>query len=445
MKMTVIGAGYVGLTIGLCLAHSGHQVMLLERDAARLSNLKAGQCPFYEPDAQKWLTEVLESELLSFTDSPQIAVPFGKVIWIAVNTPSQADGRLDTSALTAAINDILTVGSPESVVVIKSTVTAGTCRQLLHWMCSPPNSFRGTLLFSPEFLREGHAIEDFMCPSRLVLGTEQGIIPPIIEQIYQSLGLQDQKIIVTTYENAEITKQASNGFLAVKLTYINELANYCDLMSADIGIVSYCMGLDPRIAPGYMKPGLGYGGSCLPKDTKALTIDASTQGASLTVLEQAMVANTLQTKSASAVIRKYMPAGSRLAVWGVTFKPGSGDMRDSPACVVLQSLVEDHMYRFQIFDPFLSNQQLPEFFMSADVEITTNFYAAAKDADALLILTAHDQFYQCNFHFLKAQMRGNLLFDFFYCVSGKTAESAGLKLIRETGNYSSVKTLNLDP
>lgn len=433
MKMTIIGAGYVGLTIGLCLAHSGHQVMLLERDVTRLSNLKAGQCPFYEPDAQKLLTEGLESELLAFTDSPQIAVPFGEVIWIAVNTPSQADGRLDTSAITAAINDILAFGSPKSLVIIKSTVTAGTCRQLLRWMCSPPNTFRGTLLFSPEFLREGHAIEDFMRPSRIILGTECGVAPALMEQIYQSLELQDHEIIVTTYENAEIAKQASNGFLAVKLTYINQLADYCDSVSADINTVSYCMGFDPRIAPGYMKPGLGYGGSCLPKDTRALTTDASAQGVSLSVLEQAMAANTLQIKNVAAVVRKYMPAGSKLAVWGVAFKPGSGDMRESPAWAVLQNLAANRIYRFRIYDPFLSNQRMPSLFMSANIEITTDFSEATEDADALLILTAHNQFYQCNFHNIKARMRGNLVFDFFHYIPEKTAESAGLRLVRKTG------------
>lgn len=433
MKMTVIGAGYVGLTIGLCLAHAGHKVVLLERDAARLSQLRAGQCPFFEPNVQKWLIEVLEFESIAFTDSPQIAAPFGDVIWIAVNTPSQADGRLDTSALVAALKDVLAFGAPDALVIIKSTVTAGTCRQLLHWMRSSPNSFKGTLLFCPEFLREGHAIEDFMCPSRIILGTEEGVAPTLVEQIYQSLGLRDRKIIVTTYENAEITKQASNGFLAVKLTYINELASYCDLMSADIGIVSYCMGLDPRIAPGYMKPGLGYGGACLPKDTKALAIDASEQGISLSILEQAIVANTLQTDYAICTIRKYIPAGSRLAVWGLSFKPGSGDLRDSPAGAVLRSLVANRMYYFRIYDPFLCNQILPDFLMSADVEITTNLHEAVEDTDALLILTAHDQFYQCNFRDIKMRMRGNLVFDFFHCLSQKATESVGLKIIRTTG------------
>lgn len=432
MKMTIIGAGYVGLTIGLCLAHSGHQVMLLERDITRLSTLKAGQCPFYEPGAQERLTEALESELLNFTDSPQIAVPFGEVIWIAVNTPSQADGRLDTSALTVAINDILAFGNSKSLVIIKSTVTAGTCRKLLRWMCTPPNTFRGVLLFSAEFLREGHAIEDFMRPSRIILGTEYGVAPALMEQIYQSLGLQNHKIIVTTYENAEIAKQASNGFLAVKLTYINQLADYCDLLSADINTVSYCMGLDPRIAPGYMKPGLGYGGSCLPKDTKALATDASTQGVLLSVLEQAMTANTLQIKNAAAVVRKYMPAGSKLAVWGMSFKPGSGDMRESPACAVLQNLAANHIYHFRIYDPFLSNQRMPDLFISADLEIAADLNEATKDADALLILTAHDQFYRCNFHNIKARMRGNLVFDFFHYLPEKTAESAGLRLVRKT-------------
>lgn len=429
MKVTVIGAGYVGLTIGLCFARSKHQVLLLERDERRLTELKAGRCPFYEPYAQEWLTEAQKDGTLTITNSAQKAISFGDIIWIAVNTPAQNDGQLDISALKDAMEDVLAYRRPNTSIVIKSTVTAGTCRTLLHWIREQSNEFSGALLFCPEFLREGHAIEDFLHPSRIILGTEKGTAPTIIKQFYRSLGLPIENLLVTTYENAEVVKQASNSFLAVKLTYINELDNYCNHVNADINTVSYCMGLDPRIAPDYMKSGLGYGGACLPKDTKALATDATRCGTPLTILEQAIIANEMRMNDAAAIISKRVSPGSIIAVWGLTFKPGSSDVRCSPAWTVLRTLIENNTYQYQLYDPFLLSWQPTNLPFPSCLRLCKDIYEAVHMADALVILTAHEQFCQIDLSSVKSQMRGDLLFDFFHCFPRDKIAASGLRLV----------------
>jgi len=410
---------------------TGHETVLLECDAGRLTELQAGRCPFYEPQAQEWLSELSGSGKISVTASPAQAIRFGDIIWIAVNTPEGTDRQLDLSSLEKAIDDIMKYGSRNTVVVVKSTVTAGTCRRLLHRMRK--ESFLDvSLVFSPEFLREGHALSDFMNPSRVILGTQSGGTPKLVREAYQSLGIPDSRIISTTFENAEVIKQASNSFLAVKLTYVNELANYCRKVSADIRTVTYCMGLDERIAPGYMETGLGYGGACLPKDTKALAADASQNGTPLTVLEQAISANDNQIKYAADAICRHMPSGSVLAVWGITFKPGSGDLRCSPARRVLSILMENRTYQFQLYDPYYKGWQSEGSPLPPCIRICSSADEAAENADGLLILAAHDPFCKSDLQAVKLQMRGHFLFDFFDVVSDQSAKAAGL--IRITKN-----------
>ncbi len=432
MKMTVIGAGYVGISTALCFAHAGHETVLLECDARRLAELQAGRCPFYEPQAQEWMTELFNSGMVSVTSSPAQAVPFGDIIWIAVNTPAGLDHQLDLHALEKVMNDIVQYGSQGTVIVIKSTVTAGTCRRLLHQRRRELAALNMLLVFNPEFLREGHAIKDFMNPSRIILGTEDGRIPILVSEAYQSLGILNTRIISTTFEDAEVIKQASNSFLAIKLTYANELANYCRQVSADIRTVVYCMGLDERIAPGYMETGLGYGGACLPKDTEALAADASQNGTPLTVLEQAISANDAQIKCAADVVRKHMPPESTLAVWGISFKPGSGDLRCSPAWRALSILMENATYRFQLYDPYFKEGQIEGSPLPPCIQVYSSADKAVENADGLLILTAHEPFLKADLQAVKLRMRNHFLFDFFDFISDQSAKAAGLIRITKT-------------
>ena len=426
MKMTVVGAGYVGISTALCFAHAGHKTVLLECAAERLTELQAGRCPFYEPLVQEWLSELSGSGMISVTSSPAQAIPFGDIVWIAVNTPAGLEHQLDLCALETVMSDIVKYGSPKTVVAVKSTVTAGTCRWLLRRMREELTFFDIPLVFSPEFLREGHAISDFLNPSRVILGTENGEIPKLVSEAYQSLGIPSTRIISTTFENAEVIKQASNSFLAVKLTYVNELASYCRRVSADIHTVVYGMGLDTRIAPGYMETGLGYGGACLPKDTEALAADAFQKGTPLTVLQQAISANDAQIKYAADAVRRHMPVGSTLAVWGVAFKPESGDLRCSPAWHVLSILMENPTYYFQLYDPYFKNWQMEDFPDPDCIRICPNANEAAENADGLLILTAHEFFRKADLKAIRPQMRGHFLFDFFNFVSDQSAKTAGL-------------------
>ncbi len=432
MKMTVIGAGYVGISTALCFAHAGHETVLLECDARRLAELQAGRCPFYEPQAQEWMTELFSSGMVSATGSPTQAIPFGDIIWIAVNTPAGLNHQLDLRALEKAMNDIAQYGSQGAVIVIKSTVTAGTCRRLLLQRRKELAALNMLLVFNPEFLREGHAIQDFMNPSRVILGTEDGGTPTLISEAYQSLGIPDTRIISTKFEDAEVIKQASNSFLAIKLTYANELANYCRQVSADIRTVVYCMGLDERIAPGYMETGLGYGGACLPKDTEALAADASKNGTPLTVLEQTISANEAQIKSAADVVRRHIPPESTLAVWGISFKPGSGDLRCSPAWRALSILMENATYRFQLYDPYFKDWQTDGLPLPSCIKVCPSADKAVENADGLLILTAHEPFLKADLQVVKLRMRNYFLFDFFDFISDQNANAAGLIRITKT-------------
>lgn len=378
---------------------------------------------------QEWLSESLRAGLISVTGSPEQAIPFGDIIWIAVNTPARLDHLYDLQALESVIEAIVKYRSCDAVIVVKSTVTTGTCRRLLQQMRQKCAGFKITLVFNPEFLREGHAIKDFMEPRRVILGTENREIPILVNKAYQSLGIRDTRIISATFEDAEVVKQASNSFLAVKLTYINELANYCRRVSADIHMVTYCMGLDERIAPGYMKNGLGYGGACLPKDTGALAADASQNGTPLTILEQAISANDMQMKYAADAVRRHIPAGSVLAVWGLSFKPESSDLRCSPAWTVLSILSKYQVYRFQLYDPHFKDGKIGCALLPSCVQLCASANEAAKDVDGLLILTAHEQFRAIDLRLLRSQMRGCYLFDFFDLFSDESTKASGLRRI----------------
>lgn len=432
MKMTIIGAGYVGLSTALGFAHAGHETILLERDPERLLKLQTYHCPFYEPHAQEWLSELMSSGMISATSSPSKAIPFGDIIWVAVNTPGRPDRLFDLSALESVINDLVKHRSRAAVVVVRSTVTAGTCRRILQQTRLENPSLELSLVFNPEFLREGHAIRDFMDPSRVILGTESGETPELVYEAYRSLGIQDTHIISTTFEDAEVIKQASNSFLAIKLTFINELADYCRRISANIHTVTYCMGLDERIAPGYMENGLGYGGACLPKDTGALATNAAKNGTPLTVLEQAISANNAQIEATAAAIRRHMPSKSVLAVLGLSFKPGSGDLRCSPAWMVLRMLINDQDYRFRLYDPYLEGQQIDGNPLPSCIQICSSVNETVENVDGLMILTAHKQFRTIDLRSLRLQMRGSFLFDFFDLFSNEDARASGMTRITKT-------------
>lgn len=432
VKMTIIGAGYVGLSTALGFAHAGHETILLERDPERLSKLRAGRCPFYEPHAQEWLSELANSGMISATATPSKAIPFGDIIWVAVNTPARTDHLFDLSALEGAINDIIKYRTRPAIVVVRSTVTAGTCRQVLQKIRLENPALELSLVFNPEFLREGHAIRDFMDPSRVILGTENGEMPVLLCEVYKSLGIQDTRIISATFEDAEVIKQASNSFLAIKLTYVNELADYCRRISANIHTVTHCMGLDERIAPGYMDNGLGYGGACLPKDTEALATDAARNGTPLTVLEQAVSANNAQIVSAADTVRRHLPPNSVLGILGLSFKPGSGDLRCSPAWMVLRMLIDDQVYRFRLYDPYFEGQLIDGEPLPTCIQICSSCNEAAENVDGLIILTAHKQFRTVDLRSLRLQMRGSLLFDFFDLFSEENVRASEMIRVTKT-------------
>ena len=428
--MTVIGAGYVGLSTALGFAHAGHKIILLENNPERLSMLQTARCPFYEPHAQEWLEELVSSGMISVTDSPAKAISFGEIIWVAVNTPVQSDHQFDLTDLESAMRDIIKYRSSTAVSVVRSTVTAGTCRRILQQIRLNNPTLEASLVFNPEFLREGHAITDFMNPNRVILGTENGKIPLAVYSAYRSLGIQEASIIATTFEEAEVIKLASNSFLAIKLTYINELADYCRRVSANINTVTYCMGLDDRIAPGYMNNGLGYGGACLPKDTRALATDAAKNKTPLTILEQTIIANNAHIAAAAAAVRRHLPPNSVLGVLGLSFKAESGDLRCSPAWTVLRTLINDHAYSIRLYDPFFEGQLIDGESLPSCIHICSSCKEASENVDGLLILTAHNQFRTIDLKLLRSQMRGNYLFDFFDFFSDDEVNAA--EMIRVT-------------
>lgn len=431
MKITVIGTGYVGLIAGLGFAKWGSEVVCLDVIPEKIEKLRRGICPIYEPGAEVQLTDGLANGRLRFTCDAKSAVEHGEIIFIAVGTPEAEDGSADLKYVYSAVDEIADYMQSYKLVVDKSTVPVGTAAVLRSRMAARLKAQGKQIPFdvasNPEFLREGRAVGDFNNPDRIVLGVSSARAEALLRELYKVFSRSNKPVIVTTLETAEMIKYASNAFLATKITFINEIANLCERVGADALEVAAAMGKDGRISPKFLHPGPGYGGSCFPKDTKALADTGAKFGAPLTLVESVIRANQRQKVLAAEKIMNRFPEGGTIALLGLAFKPETDDVRESPAVEIAQTLLSDRKYTVRMYDPKAmerAGQVLDGF---ANAVWCRSAREAMTDADAVVIATEWNEFSALNFEELRTALRRPVLFDLRNIYRKDEVRSAGME------------------
>jgi UDPglucose 6-dehydrogenase len=387
MKITMIGAGYVGLVSGACFADFGHEVVCVDLDPARVESLKAGIMPIFEPGLEELVLSNVSAGRLAFTTDLQAGVADAEAIFIAVGTPSRrGDGHADLSYVYQAARDIAAAVTKPVVIVTKSTVPVGTGDEVERILREIAPTTEIAVVSNPEFLREGAAIDDFKRPDRIVIGTEDAHAEAVMRDVYRPLFLNQAPILVTGRRTAELIKYAANAFLATKIMFINEMADLCEAVGADVQLVSRGIGLDNRIGSKFLHAGPGYGGSCFPKDTLALLKTAEDYDVPLRLVESVVKANDNRKR---AMGRKIIAAaggdvrGKKIGLLGLAFKPNTDDMRDSPSLAIVQSLL-DAGALVTAYDPESMDTARV---MMPDIRYAANAYEVAEGADALAIVT----------------------------------------------------------
>jgi UDPglucose 6-dehydrogenase len=391
MHIAVIGTGYVGLVTGACFAEFGVDVTCVDIDEEKIDRLSAGEMPIYEPGLEQLVTKNMQSGRLRFTTDIKQAVEQALVIFLAVGTPPQSDGSPDMSFVEAAARSVAEHMNGYKVIVTKSTVPIGTGEQIRKLISAGQKSkFNFGVVSNPEFLREGAAINDFMRPDRVVIGSRDEEAVAIMRDLYRPLYLIEAPFVVTSIEAAELTKYAANAFLATKISFINEVANLCDSIGCDVHDVAKAIGMDRRIGSKFLHPGPGFGGSCFPKDTQALASVARQFGRDSLIVDAVIEVNRRQRQSMLPKIEKLVGGlqGKTIAVLGLAFKPETNDIREAPALDIIKGLMKAGA-KIRAYDPVAmieTAQVLPE------VNYADDEYSAVTGADALVLVTEWNQF-----------------------------------------------------
>ncbi|WP_291297844.1 UDP-glucose/GDP-mannose dehydrogenase family protein [Elioraea sp.] len=412
MRIAMIGGGYVGLVSAACFAEFGIEVAVVEVDAAKLSALKAGRMPIYEPGLEKLVAENVAAGRLSFGDDIAAAVTGAEAVFIAVGTPTRrGDGHADLSYVYAAAEQVANALTDYAVIVTKSTVPVGTGRRVAEIVRATRPDLAFDVASNPEFLREGNAIGDFMRPDRVVIGADSDRAREVLKRLYRPLYLIETPIVFTGLETAELIKYAANAFLAMKVTFINEMADLAEKVGADVHDIARGIGLDGRIGRKFLHAGPGFGGSCFPKDTLALVRTAQDHAAPTRLIETVVAVNDARKAAmASRVVAACGGSvrGKRIAVFGLTFKPETDDMRDAPSLTIVPRLVEDGAV-VAAYDPEGMEQARPH--MPAAVRWCKDAMEAATGADALVLITEWNEFRAISPARLKAVMAGDVIVD----------------------------------
>ena len=406
MNVTVVGTGYVGLVTGACLASLGHSVVCVDIDESKIERLKRGEIPFYEPDLAEIVKDSIESERLSFTLSLREVMKDSEVVFIAVGTPPQPNGASDLQYVYAAAEEIGNTISKYTVIINKSTVPVGTVAEVARIISK---SYNGDfdVVSNPEFLREGSAVKDFMEPDRIVVGTDSMKAQKIVKQLYSSI---DTNFLMVDSATAEMTKYASNAFLATKISFINEIANVCEEVGADVTKVAEGMGMDPRIGKSFLNAGIGYGGSCFPKDVRALRFIAKDNNYDFKLLRSVIEVNNDQKWRFYSKIKETLTSlkGKKLAVWGLTFKPNTDDMREAVSVEVIKKLEQEGAV-VSAYDP--EGMEFARNLLSKSVTLTKDKYSCLENADALIIFTEWNEFKDVDWTKVLESMKSNYVFD----------------------------------
>ena len=427
MRIAMIGGGYVGLVSGACFADLGVEVCVVERDAAKLRLLHDGRMPIYEPGLDRLVHENVAAGRLSFTNDLDRAVQNVEAVFIAVGTPTRrGDGHADVSFVNAAAEEVARALKNYAVVVTKSTVPVGTGRRIAAIMRAARPDLEFDVASNPEFLREGSAIGDFMRPDRVVIGTESERAQEVLRRLYRPLYLIEAPILFTAIETAELTKYAANSFLAMKVTFINEMADLCEKVGADVHDVARGIGLDGRIGRKFLHPGPGYGGSCFPKDTLALARIAQDWGAPSRLVEATVAVNEARKAGMAARVVAACGGsvrGKTIAVLGLTFKPETDDMRDAPSLPIVHRLIEEGA-RIQAFDPEGAAQAQP--MLPETVIFSASAADALEGAHAMVLITEWNEFRALSPEWLATTLRDRVVVDLRNVFDPVAMSAAGL-------------------
>jgi UDPglucose 6-dehydrogenase len=409
LRIGVVGTGYVGLVVGACLAENGNNVVCVDIDEAKVAALRKGEIPIYEPGLEEMIERNVAEERLRFTTDLAAAVQASDILFIAVGTPQDEDGSADTRHVLRVAEDIARVMDAPKVVVVKSTVPVGTNARLRKAIGAiTKHDF--SVVSNPEFLKEGAALDDFLKPDRVVVGTDDAKVEALMRELYEPFVRTGNPVLVMDPASAELTKYAANAMLATRISFMNEIANLCDRLGADVRQVRMGVGTDSRIGTSFLFPGVGYGGSCFPKDVKALARMGRDAGADLNVVEAAEQTNEAQKTILLPRIEAHL-GGLRdkvVAVWGLAFKPRTDDMREAPALALIEALLERGA-DVRAYDP--KAVASAERALGDRVTLCARSYDAVKGADALVVVTEWPEFREPDFRRMKSLMRRPAIFD----------------------------------
>ena len=410
MKVCVIGTGYVGLVAGTCLAEMGNDVICVDNNKEKLEQLKHGIVPIYEPGLEELIKVNVSENRLSFSDDLASAVQKSLICFIAVGTPQGEDGSADLKYVYQVAREIGKALNGYKVIVDKSTVPVGTAEAVTQIIKSQTKE-EFDVVSNPEFLKQGAAVDDFLKPDRVVIGSDSQRATDIMQELYSPFLRTGNPVIIMDVKSAEMTKYAANSFLAVKISYANEIANICEKVGADAEMVRIGMCSDKRIGQQFLFPGLGYGGSCFPKDVKALLKTAKDSGCGYEIIEAADKVNKKQRKLFLQKIYNHFGenlTGKTFAVWGLAFKPKTNDMREAPAITIINDLL-DKGAKVQAYDPKAFD--CAELIFGNKITYAKSSYDALKDADALLLLTEWNEFRRPDFEKIKSLLKQPVIFD----------------------------------
>lgn len=427
MKLAFIGTGYVGLVTGTCMAELGHTVICADIDKKKIAKLKKGVMPIYELGLDELVEKNVKEGRLSFTASVGQAIREADVVFSAVGTPEdKATGKADLQYVYAVAEMFAKNLNGYKILVNKSTVPVGTADQT-HAVVLASSKGKGEfdIVSNPEFLREGAAIKDFLNPDRVVVGVSSDRAKVIMEKIYRPIARAGRPVVITDVRSAELIKYAANAFLATKITFINEIANFCEKSGANVKEVSRGMGLDSRIGSRFLYAGIGYGGSCFPKDVQALMQTGKEYGSSFHIVEAADKVNDIQKLRPVTFLKEHFKTlkGKTIAIWGLSFKPRTDDVREAPALYVIEALLKAGA-KVQAFDP-VAIDSFKAMFPDKRVKYAANAYDATLKADALLIMTEWDEFRTAEYPDLASRMKGLVIVDGRNIFERREAEAEG--------------------
>ncbi len=427
MKIAIIGSGYVGLVTGSCLAELGNHVICADIDQKKIAGLKRGISPLYEPGLQELLTKNIKEKKLNFTDSSAEAIQKSDIIFNCVGTPLNNKNLPDTKPTFKVAELFANNLNKPKIFINKSTVPVGTTEKCKKIIQKSKPHIKFSVASNPEFLRQGTAVKDFMTPDRIVIGTEDKDTQNKLKKLYTPLIRAGKPLINTTIKSAELIKYAANSYIATKISFINEIAGYCEKTGIDIKDISSALGMDQRIGTRYLHAGIGYGGGCLPKDIKSLIELGNQSGHDFKILKQAAIVNEKQKKHfISKIIKTINPTNKIFAVWGLSYKPNTDDLRDSPSLEIINALIKKGAI-LQLFDPSAMPNAKKIFLPSKQIKYARTTYLAAKKANALIILTDWDEFRAVDYKKLKEQMKGTCIFDGRNIINSKAARKNGFK------------------